>query len=333
MNLQKRTIVSKPACLILFILFLLCGQNSASGKGVFPSDKEDSCLEASYLPIADPYVMLYEGRYYAYGTGGTTEGEGFACFSSNNLKDWTREEQALFAKDSYGKWGFWAPEVYYIESKKKFYMFYSVEEHICVATSDSPTGPFKQEIKEPIWKEKSIDSSLFIDDDGTPYLYFVRFTDGNVVWVAEMTDDLMAIRTETLTQCIKADKPWELLQAKVTEGPSVLKKNGIYFLIYSANHYQNKGYGVGYATSDSPMGPWIKSGGNPLLQSIPELGLFGTGHGAPFQCIDGSWKYIFHAHWSKDKVHPRTSFFKGFRISDQGVISISGDVIKPRVLK
>ena len=130
-------------------------------------------------------------------------------------------------------------------------MFYSVEEHICVATSDSPVGPFRQEVKQPVWEEKSIDTSLFIDDDGTPYLYFVRFTDGNVIWVARMTDDLMKIKTETLSQCVKAEAPWELLQAKVAEGPSVLKKNGTYYLIYSANHYQNKGYGVGYATSKS----------------------------------------------------------------------------------
>ena len=98
-------------------------------------------------------AMEKEGnKYYAYGTGGTTKGEGFACFSSDDLKNWKREGQALSAADSYGKWGFWAPEVYYIESKKKFYMFYSVEEHICVATSDSPVGPFRQEVKQPVWE-------------------------------------------------------------------------------------------------------------------------------------------------------------------------------------
>ena len=55
--------------------------------------------------------------------------------------------------------------------------------------------------------EKSIDTSLFIDDDGTPYLYFVRFTDCNVIWVAEMNDDLTGIKQETLTECIKAEEP------------------------------------------------------------------------------------------------------------------------------
>ncbi|NDV58080.1 glycoside hydrolase family 43 protein [Bacteroides sp. 519] len=298
-------------------LFICC--TSADSKNI----KKD------YLPIADPYIMTYNGKYYAYGTGGDTSDEGFACYSSSNLVSWKLEGQALSATDSYGTWGFWAPEVYYIESKKLFYMFYSTEEHICVATSTSPTGPFRQEVKKPIWNEKSIDTSLFIDDDGTPYLYFVRFTNGNVIWVAQMTDDLMSIKEETLTECITAELPWELLQAKVAEGPSLLKKNGTYYMIYSANHYQNQGYGVGYATASSPCGPWTKYDGNPILQG--DNGLVGTGHGAPFQSVDGSWKYIFHAHWSTKKIHPRTSFIKNFSISDQGVVSISGETVRPGV--
>lgn len=326
--------LKKRFYILLFFCLLLGGNVNSStvDKGDNNAPFENKSTETDYLPIADPFVMLYNNKYYAYGTGGTVS-EGFACFSSDDLKNWKREGQALSADDSYGKWGFWAPEVYYIQSKKKFYMFYSVEEHICVATSDSPVGPFRQESKQPIWEEKSIDTSLFIDDDGTPYLYFVRFTDGNVIWVAQMTDDLMKIKKGTLSECIKAEEPWELLQAKVAEGPSVLKKKGMYYLIYSANHYQNKGYGVGYATSKSPIGPWTKYDKNPLLQGDEPTGLVGTGHGAPFQCKDGSWKYIFHAHWNKEKIHPRTSYFKDFTISKQGVVSITGKVIKPKVIK
>lgn len=61
---------------ILLLLLCLC----------FAGCKEKTVVESDYLPIADPYVMLYEGKYYAYGTGGTVEGEGFACFSSDDLK-------------------------------------------------------------------------------------------------------------------------------------------------------------------------------------------------------------------------------------------------------
>lgn len=295
--------------------------------------KSNVTVESDYLPIADPYVLFHEGKYYAYGTGGTVHGDGFTCFTSTDLKTWKREGQALMADDSYGTWGFWAPEVYYVKDRQKFYMFYSSEEHICVATSDSPQGPFRQAVKQPIWHEKSIDTSLFIDDDGTPYLYFVRFTGGNVIWVAEMNEDLMSIKENTLVKCIQVEEPWELSQdkpAKVAEGPSVLKKGEVYYLIYSANHFESKNYGVGYATSTSPKGPWKKYEGNPILQRTD--GLVGTGHGAPFCDKKGNWKYIFHAHWNDTKVQPRTSFIKDFVISDRGTVSVSGLLIRPHVV-
>ena len=325
--------------LYFILLYMLIGcigcGSSDPAEGTDDGGKEETAgIETNYLPIADPYVLLYEGKYYAYGTGGTVDdAPGFACFSSTDLINWHREGQALSASDSYANRWFWAPEVYYIEKQKKFYMFYSADEHICVATADSPAGPFKQADKKPIWNEKSIDTSLFIDDDGTPYLYFVRFTGGNVIWVAEMTPDLMSIKTETLKECIRAEKPWETLQGNVAEGPSVLKKNGTYYLLYSANHYENQGYGVGYATSDSPTGPWTKYEKNPILQRVLAAGLVGTGHGAPFQTKEGDWKYIFHAHWSKTSVQPRVSYIENFTISDKGVASIGGGLIKPRVLK
>ena len=92
-----------------------------------------------------------------------------------------------------------------------------------MATADVPQGPFRQEVKQPIWDEKSIDTSLFIDDDGTPYLYFVRFTDGNVIWVAEMNDDLTGIKQETLTECIKVESLGNFRRTSLLRWPKVLQ--------------------------------------------------------------------------------------------------------------
>lgn len=279
------------------------------------------------LPLADPFVMLRGDTYYAYGTHSD---DGIEVYTSGDLLTWKYEGLALDKKDSWGDRWFWAPEV--MEKNGKFYMFYSADEHICVATADAPQGPFRQAVKQPVWDEKSIDTSLFIDDDGTPYLYFVRFTDGNVIWVAQMNDDLASFKQETLTECVKVGEPWELAQdkpAKVAEGPSIVKKDGVYYLVYSANHFESKNYGVGYATASGPMGPWKKYEGNPILQRAD--GLAGTGHGAPFRCKDGSWKYIFHAHWNTEKVQPRLSYIKDFAVSAEGVVSISGTLVKPVV--
>lgn len=287
------------------------------------------------LPIADPYVLFHNGKYYAYGT----HTKGFEVYISDDLKHWRKNP--VLALDPVNSWGtkwYWAPEVYYVESKKRFYMFYSVDEHICVASANTPEGPFVQNVKKPIVEnEKGIDTSLFIDDDGTAYLYYVRFTGGNVIWVAEMNDDLQSIKVETLTKCITADSSWEKKQGTIAEGPSVMKIENTYYLIYSANHYENKDYAVGYATSESPKGPWKKYSGNPILRrdkkAASSVGLVGTGHGAPFICADGTYKYIFHAHASNTSVGPRTSYISNFNISNDGVISITGETIKPVVVK
>ena len=81
------------ALLLLCILLVYSGKSSAMNKGEKNIPNKEVSVESDRLPIADPYVMLYNNKYYAYGTGGTTAGEGFACFSSDDLKNWKREGQ------------------------------------------------------------------------------------------------------------------------------------------------------------------------------------------------------------------------------------------------
>ncbi|NDV70367.1 glycoside hydrolase family 43 protein [Dysgonomonas sp. 25] len=296
--------------------FLCCGDNNSNAI-------------TEPIPLADPFILYHDGTYYAYGTHSA---DGIEVYSSESLKEWTKHtELALNKKDSYGDKWFWAPEVYYNEANKKFYMYYSAEEHICVATSDSPLGPFVQDEKKPMREEKSIDSSLFVDEDGTPYLYFVRFTNGNVIWAAQLESDLMTIKEETLTSCIEVSEPWEMSMAKVAEGPSVVKRNGVYYLIYSANHYQSHDYGVGYATATSPLGEWKKSATNPIFQH-PNPELVGVGHGAMFTDKAGKTKYVFHAHFSTTEIHPRLMHITDMAISDKGVTMSSENIITPYII-
>lgn len=133
--------------LLFFCLFL--GGNADSNtvdKGDSNAPLGNKRMETDYSPITDPFVMFYNNKYYIYGTRDTVN-EGFTCLPSDDLENWKRERQTPSADDSYGKQEFWAPEVYYIQSKRRLYMSYSVEEHIYVATSDSPAGPFQQEPK------------------------------------------------------------------------------------------------------------------------------------------------------------------------------------------
>src|SRR3546814_11738995 len=108
-----------------------------------------------------------------------------------------------------------------------------LDEHINVAVSDSPLGPFVQEEHAPMLETKAIDNHLFFDDDGTPYIYFVNFKDGLEVWMAEMSPDLLSIKKETMKFCIRPQQPWEKKEGSVNERPYVLKHQGLNSLIYS----------------------------------------------------------------------------------------------------
>ena len=318
---------------LFFLLFPLIAlvdcKESGSNKNTQTSDPENSLTVVSKtVPLADPYILLYDDMYYIYGTN---IGNGFDVYYSKDLEYWERASAlSLSHTNSYGNKNFWAPEVYYVEREKTFYLFYSTEEHICVATSDSPLGPFKQDEKKPIRDEKGIDTSVFFDEDGKAYLYFVRFTDGNVIWCAELEDNLKEIKEETLTQCIKAEETWESIEGKVAEGPSVFKKDGLYYMLYSANDYRSQDYAVGFATSDTPFGPWKKYEENPVLHK--NNGLAGVGHGAPFYDKEGNMRYVLHAHNSLTEVHPRNAYIVDMSVKD-GVVSLGGGFIQPMVVE
>lgn len=286
------------------------------------------------FPVAfgDPFIMLYDDTYYAYGTNAEN---GIEVYTSNDLKYWKREsELALKKEDSWGGRWFWAPEIYYIKEKNKFFMYYSANEHICVATSTSPLGPFKQDEKKPMLEgEKCIDNTLFVDDDGTPYLYFDRFNDGLNVWVAQLEDDLQTIKKETLKKCINVSQEWEKVWPRVNEGPFVIKHEGLYYMTYSANSYESPFYGIGYATAESPYGPWTKYLKNPILQKPDDL--VGVGHSAFFKDKDGKLRIVFHAHNSKENIHPRIMYISEvtFTNDDIPVMKISEDAIFKPLIK
>ena len=259
--------------------------------------------EAVTTPVffGDPFIMLHDGVYYAYGTSSP---DGIAVYTSNDLLTWQtpRQRLAMHKNDVYGEKWFWAPEVFHVNGK--FYMYYSGDEHICVATADNPLGPFRQQEQKPmIDSEKCIDNSLFIDDDGKPYLFFDRFNDGLNIWVAELEENLTDIRMETMQKCINVSQPWEEVWPRVNEGVFVIKHKDVYYMTYSANSYESPFYGIGVATATKVTGPWTKYDSNPIYQNVGDL--VGIGHSALFTDKDGKLRIVFHSHHSRTQIHPR----------------------------
>lgn len=268
------------------------------------------------MPGADPFVLLYEGKYYMYCTKTTDKKpvghndfntavemlDGYEVYQSEDLQTWKNMGFCLDSRDVMGDKWFWAPEVLYRNGK--FYMVYSSEEHIGMAVADSPLGPFKQEEKKWLYAEKAIDGHMFVDDDGTVYLYYVRLHEGNQIYVAKLSEDLLSIDTLYEDCLIKAEEEWETKDCLVAEGPFVLKHKGIYYLTYSANHTRCQDYAVGVAMSKCPTGPFAKFKGNPILHRNDKF--CGVGHHSFTTSKDGKTLICaYHCHDSLENFQPR----------------------------
>lgn len=281
----------------------------------------------SQIELSDPYILLDGGKYYAYGT---RDNDGFRCYTSDDLRTWTYEGLALHKDNTTEKMLFWAPEVYHVGDK--YIMYFTANQHLYVATSDSPLGPFKQvgghQMQDVIGHDICIDSSVFFDDDGTAYLFFVRYDNGNTIWQCQLEEDCITPKKETLRKCCEPTQDWELLDGYVNEGPYVVKHKSTYYLTYSGNGYTSQDYAVGYATARSLKAPtWTKYSGNPILRRRDEL--VGTGHHCIFTDKEGIMRIAFHAHKSREEVHDRLMYIGTLKFSGSRLIMSNEPIIRP----
>tara|TARA_R110002049_G_scaffold309298_1_gene520472 strand:+ start:935 stop:1921 length:987 start_codon:yes stop_codon:yes gene_type:complete len=271
--------------------------------------------EQEEIFYADPTIYVEGDHYYLTGTGGSKGApSGFSVLESKDLKNWTVPEASnkpfhmLLTKgnQTFGERGFWAPQIF--KEDGMYYFSYTANEQTVLAESKSLLGPYVQKEITPIdGSEKNIDSFVF-EDDGKHYLYHVRFNNGNYLWVAEFDLEKGTIKPETLKKCFGQTEPWEATpnfeSAPIMEGPTVIKLKDKYYLFYSANHFKNIDYSVGYAVADSPYGPWVKQKDSPIIHRS-NVGENGSGHGDIFQGLDGQMYYVYHVHFNQQQVSPR----------------------------
>ena len=260
--------------------------------------------------LADPTVLHDNENYYLYGTisgGAGKTNDGFLVYKSDDLNNWKPKGFALKKGDAFGEKGFWAPHV--LKNNDTYVMVYTADENIAIAFSKSPTGPFKNEMKTYFkTKEKQIDPFLFFEN-GKYFLFSgKRLNDGNQIFVSELTENLNSIKEGKSYKCLFTSQAWEDqddFKTKNVQGASVIKIDGTYFMFYSANNFRSKKYAIGYATSLSPEGPWKKYNNNPIIDFI-KINKNGPGHGDIFfDNQENKFKYVFHTHFSENKVRPR----------------------------
>ncbi len=296
--------------------------------------------DASYTnPIlnmcADPDILYHNGTYFLYPTNAGDSSKGIKVYTSTDLVHWTDKGFAFKKGDGWGESGFWAPDL--IERDGIFYMYYVANEQICVATSDSPLGPFTQDVKKPMHQDvKEIDAHVFYDEpSGKYYLYFVRFTAGNVIWGAELNDDMKTIKEDTVTEIVRADQRWDQDMGNINEGPFMLTKDGKYYLTYSGSHFESINYGSGYAVADSPLGPYTKYQNNPIMKSNSLA--HGTGHHCVTESPDGTELFmVYHSHHDLQNTEPRQLCIDRMQFTEDAagntVLEVKGPTVTPQAL-
>ncbi len=198
--------------------------------------------------------------------------------SSTDLQHWTYAGDALPNLPSWERPGrTWAPGVVVLDNQ--FVMFYATEpgpvdgeECISEATSIFPIGPFVDSSTSPLVCQPDLGGSLdpqpFIDQDGTPYLYWKsNGGDGSLpvpgnIWAARLSPDGSTLVGDAV-RILTETQSWE----STVENPFMVDESGSYVLFYSAGQWNSAGYGVGYAVCQGPLGPCTKPQGTPVLHS------------------------------------------------------------------
>lgn len=267
-------------------------------------------LEKNDILLSDPTVLEEKGRYYLYGTrsgGSDKTNDGFLVYESTDLQHWKSKGYALKKGDAFGNKGFWSPQVF--KKEESYVMVYAANEKIAFAFSKSPLGPFKNSSKTHYPSEfKEIDPFIFFDN-GKFFLYRVRRVDkGNQIYVSELNENLSINKNNSPSRCLIKDQSWEDsddIELGGNQGPSVFKIGGAYYMLYSANNFRSPKYAVGYARSLTPLGPWIKSENNPIID-FSKINQNGPGHGDIFyDRHEKCYKYVLHTHFSKNRLRPR----------------------------
>ena len=195
-------------------------------------------------------------------------------WSTTDMVNWTEHGAVASLKEF--SWrsrenGAWAIQT--VERNGKYYLYAPLHGHgIGVLVADSPYGPFKDPLGQPlVWQKEhweDIDPTVYTDDDGQAYMYWgnphIYYTKLNADMISTQGDIYIVNPKDGVSRPAKEERakinlraPWS---EKATwavknyqEGPWFYKRNGKYYLSYATTCCPEA---LGYSMSDSPTGPW-----------------------------------------------------------------------------
>jgi len=243
---------------------------------------------------------------------------------------------------------------------------------IGVAVASSPKGPFKDLYNRPVFDPgyPIIDANVYFDDKNNKcYLYYSRccykhpvdseiarkmkvegvYDDIEESWVygVELKSDFSGVIGEPKlllsppTAMSDKQAEWESrsvtsheVNRRWTEGSYLFEKNGTYYIMYSANSYQGAHYAVGYATSKSPLGPFVKASNNPVSQENRSKGgkVIGTGHNMVLTLPDGTMLCVYHGRMTSNP-DVRVVLIDKMEVKDDGSLVVDGPTTEPQKVK
>ncbi|RAH57434.1 xylanase D [Aspergillus piperis CBS 112811] len=260
---------------------------------------------------ADPEARLFNAQYWIYPTYSADYSEQtfFDAFSSPDLLTWTKHPTILNITNI--PWSTnraaWAPSVgrklrssasaaaAAADEEYDYFMYFSVGDGtgigVAKSTTGKPEGPYEDVLGEPlvngtVYGAEAIDAQIFQDDDdGRNWLYFGGWSHAVVV---ELGEDMVSLKGEYL----------EITPEGYVEGPWMLKRNGVYYYMFSVGGWGDNSYGVSYVTADSPTGPF-SSTPKKILQGNDAVGT-STGHNSVFTPDGQDYYIVYHRRYVND---------------------------------
>ena len=285
----------------LVAAFLLLGAVSGFARKKHDAPGTGNPVIPGYF--ADPTIKKFGDTYYMYATtDGSGAGFGPAqVWTSKDFVNWTL--MPMNWPDSH--W-IWAPDVIR-HTDGRYYYFYCQPCIIHCGVSETPRGPWKNILGESeavlvpdrfVTNAITLDGQTFVDDDGSVYLYWGTWGiyKGFGCGAGKMTPDLKGF---TETRLIPNTEAVDFFEA-----PFVLKRNGIYYFMYSSGSCHDHTYRVQYATSDHPLGPYEYKGC--ILETNEDGTMHGPGHHSILKEGD-DYYIVYHRH---DNPHSNRGFHR-----------------------
>ena len=238
---------------------------------------QNPVISAIYTPDPAPYV--HDGKVYLFADHDEDDAVYFKMkdwilFSTEDMVNWTYlgtpVSTATFSWAAQGDRA-WAQQA--VERNGKWYWYVCCntadgKDALAVAVADKPTGPYKDAIGGPLAIGFGfIDPTVFIDNDGTPYLFW-----GNKgFWYGKLNEDMISFangykQVPGYTEAasfgeLQSKMDWsigkERMMTQYEEGPWVTRRGDLYYAVYPAGGVPEY---MAYSTAPTVDGPWTFRG-------------------------------------------------------------------------